>query len=182
MAALFVVDSNYATASSGTVTPGFYEMGASSEEGQRYEQARILALQLLGSANGLEDSMAALASNAAEHLTATKFYVSADAEGDLQCAQMRASLFVTDAFPNAIFICADTRWHVQQSSDSVVSILAQAFIHEAVHLSGTADECQATLLELKATEGGLGTVGYGNFRRYSKQCNGSLDGYAPKRR
>ena len=181
-AALLAVGSFPAVASDHAVNPGFYELGASTEEAQKYEQGQMLALQLLGSENGLDEPMSSLADKAAEHLAAARFYVSADAEGDRQCGIIVASLFVTNNFPNAIFICADTRWHVQQASDSIASILAQGFIHEAVHLAGTADECVATLLELKTTVPNLGAVSYGNFRRYSKQCNGLLDGYTPKNR
>ena len=182
IAALFAVGSCPAVAAADVINPGFYELGASSVEGQNYEKGRMLALQLLGSASGLDDEMASLAAKASEHLAAAKFYVSADAEGDRQCAKIVASLFVSANFPNVIFICADTRWHVQQGSGPTTNILAQGFVHEAVHLAGTTDECAATLLELKVAGDGLGAIGYGNFRRYSKLCDGLLDGYAPKRR
>ena len=182
LASILAGNSSSAAASAGVVTPGFYELALSSEEALKYERGRMLALQLLGSSTGLDDSMAPLAGKAAEHLAAAKFYVSADAEGDRQCTQIVASLFVTRNYPNAIFICADTRWHVQNSSSSVANILAQGFIHEAVHLSGITDECKATLLELEVAGSRLDSVNYGNYRRYSKQCDGLLDGYAPKKR
>ena len=181
LATILAVGSCSAVASVGVVIPGFYELAASSDEAQKYEQGRLLALQLLGSAIDLDDSIASLAGKVAEHLAAAKFHVSADAEGDQQCAKLASSLFVSDNFPNTIFICADTRWHVQNTAQSTANILAQGFIHEAVHLSGIADECQATLLELEVSGNGLGAVGYGNLRRYAKQCDGLLDGFAPKR-
>ena len=182
VAAILAIGLCPAVASAGVVNPGFYELAASSEEGQRYEQARMLALELLGGGSELDESLAALAAKAAEHLATAKFYVAADAEGDRQCAAIVASLFVTGNFPNSIFICADTRWHVQQIAGSTESILAQGFIHEAAHLAGTADECLATLLELKVVASSLGTVNYGNFSRYAAQCDGLLDRYSPKSR
>lgn len=182
IAAFIAVGSCSPLAASDMVTPGFYELGASSQEWQEYEQGRELALRLLGNTNGLDDSTAALAARAAENLAAARFYVAADAQGDRQCARVVASLFVTSDFPKSIFICADTRWHVQRAQGLAEEVLAQGFIHEAVHLAGITDECVATLLELKFARDGLGAVTYGNFRRYSRQCNGLLDGYAPDRR
>ena len=182
LATMLAVFSYAAVTSADVAAPGFYELEASSAEAQEYEQGRMLALQLLGNATGLDDSVAPLAVKAMESLAAAKFYVSADAEGDRQCAQIVASLFVTRNFPNAIFICADTRWHVRNSSHSVAKILAQGFIHEAVHLSGITDECKATLLELEVAGNGLDSVNFGNYRRYSKQCDGLLDRYAPRKR
>ena len=54
VAALLAIGSCPAVASAGVVNPGFYELAASSEEGQRYEQARMLALALLGGGSELD--------------------------------------------------------------------------------------------------------------------------------
>lgn len=160
-------------------SPGFYELRSSSAEGLEYERSRLLAIAQLGNMTGLDEATAALAKKTAEHLASAKFYVAADAEADRQCAQVVASLFVLQTVPDRIFVCADTRWHVQKEPAPVTEILAQGFIHEGVHLAGIADECQATRLELLVAGQNGGITSYANFRRYSKQCEGLLDGFAP---
>lgn len=160
--------------------PAFYELAASKDEALNYAQARSLAIELLGTAAGLDESTALLARQAASQLQSASFVVAAGAEADRQCAQVAASLFVLQTVPNTIFVCADTRWHVQNEPDPVVGILAQGFIHEGVHLAGETSECEATKLELRVM--GRNVASFANFRRYSKQCPGLLDTRASRRR
>ena len=157
----------------------FYHLADSNDEALKYELARSLAIELLGNARGLATATESLATEAARNLASARFVVAADAEADRQCAQVAASLFVLQTVPNTIYVCADTRWHVLNEPDPV-TVLAQGFIHEAVHLAGITDECEATKLELLVM--GRDVTSFANFHRYSKQCNGLLDTRATKRR
>jgi len=149
----------------------FYELDPSNSESQQYEAARARALAWLAVAgNSADASLAALAGGAAAQLSAAHFLVAADAAADQRCASIRASFFVLDTSPGTIFVCADTRWHVLHEPDPVTDMLAQALVHEAAHLAGTADECAATLLELEAARSGDGRPNMGNVHRYAAQC------------
>ena len=150
--------------------PGFTRLVSSAEEKLSYQQGQALALAWLGHAGELGESLGALAGAAAQHLARARFQVAANAEGDRYCAKVAASLFVLETIPDTIFICADTRWHVQQEDGPVTAILAQGFVHEAVHLAGTTDECQATRLEIAVAGNNIDDVNLGNVKRYARQC------------
>ena len=151
--------------------PAFYALAASTPEALQYEAARVLALQWLGSLSARPDaSVARLARDAATSLSAATFLVAADADADRQCAAIRASFFVLQTHPGIVFVCADTRWHVLHEAEPVTETLAQAIVHEAAHLAGTADECAATSLEVEAVRSGDRAPNLGNVHRYTAQC------------
>lgn len=141
----------------------------------QYEQGRQLAIELLGSVVGLDESAASLAAEVGKQLASARFVVAAGAEADRQCAQVAASLFVLQTVPGTIHVCADTRWHVQNEPGPVNAILAQGFIHEGVHLAGITDECEATRLELLVARATSGITSFANLQKYGKQCGGLLE-------
>ncbi len=156
--------------------PGFAKLLDSGKEKLLYQQGQAMALAWLANAGGLDESLRALASIAAERLARARFQVAVNAQGDQYCAKVVASLFVVQTIPDTIFVCADTRWHVQQKDGPVTAILAQGFVHEAVHLAGITDECKATRLEIAVARNNIGSFNPGNLERYASQCAGLFDG------
>lgn len=155
---------------------GFSELVGSGKEKLLYQQGQAMALAWLANVGELDKSLRALVGIASESLALARFQVAANAQGDLYCAKLVASLFVVQTIPDTIFVCADTRWHVQQDDGPVTAVLAQGFVHEAVHLAGTTDECLATRLEIAVARNNIGAFSPGNLHRYASQCAGLLDG------
>lgn len=150
--------------------PGFTTLAASSPEQVSYEAARVQALAWLNDPGVLEAGLLDLAGRASGRLARARFQVAANAQGDEYCHRVSASLFVVQTVPDTIFICADTRWHVQQDGVAALDLLAQSFVHEAVHLAGTTDECVATSLEVGIARQHIRDANPGNMERYAGRC------------
>jgi hypothetical protein len=151
--------------------PGFRALPARSVEAANYEQARGLALDLLGrAAPDLAPPEARLARAAASALARARFLASSDRDSFRTCASGSYSLFVTPREPGRIFVCDDVRPHARAGGAEAVAILAQGFVHESAHLVGVRDECAATRFELDVMDRTIGRRSTGSRIRYGARC------------
>jgi hypothetical protein len=150
---------------------GFIEIQQNNTEKQNYDNAKVLAIKLIKQASSsLNEEGQSLGLNVIEHLKNTKILVSSNNVSEEKCLSKDYSLFVNSHFFNDIFVCSDVRRNVMEASKYVVSVLAQGFIHEGVHLTQNHDECVATLYERTVMKDTIGIQDDGSYKRYYDLC------------
>ena len=150
---------------------GFRALPRDSAEQQTYQRSRSLALSLVREAQPtLGFGHRRLADHVLRELTAVRFLASSDARSRRLCRDRRYSLFVRASRLHVIHVCDEVRPHARGGDADAVARLAQAFVHEAVHLTGDLDECAAMDFELAVMRRTIGIRTQGSQISYGARC------------
>jgi hypothetical protein len=150
---------------------GFRALPRDSVEQQTYQRSRALALTLVREAQPtLGSRHRRLADPVLRELAGARFLASSTATSRQLCRDRRYSLFVRQARPHVIHICDEVRPHARSADPDAVARLAQAFVHEAVHLTGDLDECAAMDFELAVMRRTIGIRTQGSQISYGARC------------
>lgn len=150
---------------------GFRPLPRESVEQQTYQRSRSLALQLVREAQPtLGFGHRRLADHVIRELTGVRFLASSTAGSRRLCRDRRYSLFVRTARPDVIHVCDEVRPHARSADADAIARLAQAFVHEAVHLTGDLDECAAMDFELAVMRRTIGIRTQGSQISYGARC------------
>ena len=150
---------------------GFRPLPRDGVEQQSYQRSRSLAVSLVREAQptlGLGHRR--LADHVIRELARVRFLASASAGSRQLCRDRRYSLFVRASRPNVIHVCDEVRPHARSADADAIARLAQAFVHEAVHLTGDLDECAAMDFELAVMRRTIGIRTQGSQISYGARC------------
>lgn len=150
---------------------GFRPLPPDSVEQQTYQRSRSLALYLVREAQPtLGFGHRRLADHVIRELAGVRFLASTNAGSRQLCRDRRYSLFVRAARPDVIHVCDEVRPHARSADADAITRLAQAFVHEAVHLTGDLDECAAMDFELAVMRRTIGIRTEGSRISYGARC------------
>jgi len=150
---------------------GFRPLPRDSIEQQTYQRSRSLALALVREAQPtLGFGHRRLADQVVRELAGVRFLASSNAGSRQLCRDRRYSLFVRTSRPDVIHVCDEVRPHARRPDADAVARLAQAFVHEAVHLTGDLDECAAMDFELAVMRRTIGIRTQGSQISYGARC------------
>ncbi len=150
---------------------GFRALPRDSAEQQTYQRSRALAVQLVREAQPtLGFGHRRLADHVLRELASVRFLASSTAKSRQLCRDRRYSLFVREARPDVIHVCDEVRPHARSADADAITRLAQAFVHEAVHLTGDMDECAAMDFELAVMRRTIGIRTQGSQISYGARC------------
>lgn len=150
---------------------GFRPLPGDSVEQRAYQRSRSLALHLVREARPtLGFGHRRLADHVIDELAGVRFLVSSDAGSRGLCRDRRYSLFVRASRPDVIHVCDEVRPHARSADIDAIGRLAQAFVHEAVHLTGDLDECAAMDFELAVMRRTIGIRTQGSQISYGARC------------
>ena len=171
---IFVACGVFACSAQATAPPqGFARLGPATPEQQTYSRARELAINLVrGAAPELDARDRRLAAGVMRSLRDAAVLVSATAKARETCAARQYSMFINAYMGNRIYICDEVRAHARGGSASATAVIAQGMIHEAVHLAGQMDECEATRFEVGVMQLTIGVKSRGSQIRYGRECRG----------
>lgn len=160
-------------ASSVQALPGFRPLPEASLEQRTYLDARDMAADLVREAlPGLRGRDGLLGRRVLSALQQARILTSTDFRSQRLCATRQYSLFVNAYYHNQIFVCDEVRPHARNPNQDALDRIAQGFVHEAVHLTGEMDECEATRFELAVMNQTIGIKSRGSQIRYGAQCRG----------
>ena len=160
-------------ASPAQALPGFRPLPAYSVEQRTYLDARDMAADLVRDAlRALRGRDRVLGLRVLSALQQARILASTDFRSQRLCAARQYSLFVNAYYQNQIFVCDEVRPHARNPNQDALDRIAQGFVHEAVHLTGEMDECEATRFELAVMNQTIGIKSRGSQIRYGAQCRG----------
>ena len=150
---------------------GFRTLPRDSVEQQTYQRSQSLALVLVREARpALGFGHRRLADHVLRELAGVRFLASSNANSRRLCRDRRYSLFVRSSRPDVIHVCDEVRPHARSADPDTIARLAQAFVHEAVHLAGDLDECAAMDFELAVMRRTIGIRTQGSQISYGAHC------------